>query len=37
MSKIEISKAAEILKKNQFDPSVLRRVIEEIPKTEGGA
>ena len=30
MSKIEINKAAEILKKNHIDPAVLRRVIEEF-------
>jgi hypothetical protein len=30
MSKIEISKAAEILKKNQVDPALLRRLIEEM-------
>jgi hypothetical protein len=30
MAKIDVSKVAEILKKNQIDPSVLRRVIEEI-------
>jgi hypothetical protein len=30
MSKIEINKAAEILKKNQIDPAVLRRVVEEM-------
>lgn len=30
MAKIEINKAAEILKKNQIDPAVLRRVIEEF-------
>lgn len=30
MPKIEISKVAEILKKNHVDPAVLRRVIEEI-------
>lgn len=28
--KIEISKAAEILKKNQLEPALLRRVIEEM-------
>lgn len=30
MPKIDVSKVAEILKKNQLDPAVLRRVIEEI-------
>ncbi len=30
MAKIDVSKVAEILKKNQIDPSVLRRVIEEM-------
>jgi hypothetical protein len=30
MAKIDVSKVAEILKKNHLDPSVLRRVIEEI-------
>ena len=30
MAKIDVSKVAEILKKNEIDPSVLRRVIEEI-------
>jgi hypothetical protein len=30
MPKIDVSKVAEILKKNQVDPAVLRRVIEEI-------
>ncbi len=30
MPKIDVSKVAEILKKNQIDPSVLRRVIEEM-------
>jgi hypothetical protein len=30
MPKIDVSKVAEILKKNQIDPSVLRRVIEEL-------
>jgi hypothetical protein len=30
MPKIDISKVAEILKKNGIDPAVLRRVIEEI-------
>jgi len=30
MPKIDISKVAEILKKNQIDPAVLRRVIEQI-------
>ena len=30
MAKIEISKVAEILKKNHVDPALLRRVIEEI-------
>ena len=30
MAKIDISKVAEILKKNGIEPAVLRRVIEEI-------
>ena len=30
MPKIDVSKVAEILKKNHVDPAVLRRVIEEI-------
>lgn len=30
MPKIDVSKVAEILKKNQIEPSVLRRVIEEL-------
>lgn len=30
MSKIEINKAAEILKKNQLEPALLRRVVEEM-------
>jgi hypothetical protein len=30
MPKIDISKVAEILKKNHLDPALLRRVIEEI-------
>lgn len=30
MPKIDVSKAAEILKKNQLAPAVLRRVIEEM-------
>jgi hypothetical protein len=30
MPKIDISKVAEILKKNQLDPAMLRRVIEEL-------
>jgi hypothetical protein len=30
MAKIDVSKVAEILKKNKIDPSVLRRVIEEM-------
>lgn len=30
MPKIDVSKVAEILKKNQIDPAVLRRVIEEM-------
>src|SRR5262245_41126319 len=30
MAKIDVNKVAEILKKNQIDPSVLRRVIEEM-------
>lgn len=33
MPKIEINKAAEILKKNHVDPSVLRRIIEEMNLT----
>jgi len=39
MPKIDVSKVAEILKKNQIDPSVLRRVIEEMNlavQPEGG-
>jgi hypothetical protein len=30
MSKIDVSKVAEILKKNSLDPALLRRVIEEM-------
>ncbi|MDE3084481.1 MAG: hypothetical protein KGJ37_04570 [Verrucomicrobiota bacterium] len=30
MPKIDVNKVAEILKKNQIEPSVLRRVIEEM-------
>ena len=30
MAKIDVNKVAEILKKNQIDPSTLRRVIEEM-------
>ena len=30
MPKIDVNKVAEILKKNQLDPAVLRRVIEEM-------
>lgn len=30
MPKIDVSKVAEVLKKNQIDPAVLRRVIEEL-------
>lgn len=30
MPKIDVSKVAEILKKNQLEPGVLRRVIEEM-------
>ena len=30
MTKIDVSKVAEILKKNHLDPALLRRVIEEI-------
>ncbi|MEY4939122.1 MAG: hypothetical protein RIQ93_857 [Verrucomicrobiota bacterium] len=30
MPKIDISKVAEILKKNQVDPALLRRVVEEM-------
>ncbi|HNC23302.1 MAG TPA: hypothetical protein PLU52_03785 [Opitutaceae bacterium] len=30
MPKIDVSKVAEILKKNHLDPALLRRVIEEI-------
>lgn len=30
MSKIEINKAAEILKKNEVPPAVLRRIVEEM-------
>lgn len=30
MSKIEISKVAEVLKKNQVDPTLLRQIVEEL-------
>jgi hypothetical protein len=30
MAKIDVNKVAEILKKNQIDPAVLRRVVEEM-------
>lgn len=30
MAKIDVSKAAEILKKNQVEPALLRRLIEEM-------
>lgn len=30
MPKIDVSKVAEILKKNQIDPALMRRVIEEM-------
>jgi len=30
MPKIEVNKVAEILKKNHIDPTVLRRVVEEL-------
>jgi hypothetical protein len=30
MAKIDVSKVAEILKKNQLEPAVLRRIIEEL-------
>lgn len=30
MAKIEVSKVAEIIKKNQVDPAVLRRIVEEM-------
>lgn len=30
MAKIEVNKVAEILKKNEIDPTVLRRVMEEM-------
>lgn len=39
MPKIDVSRVAEILKKNQIDPAVLRRVVEEInlaAQPEGG-
>lgn len=39
MPKIEVNKVAEILKKNQVDPAVLRRVVEEMnlaAQPEGG-
>jgi hypothetical protein len=42
MSKIDINKVAEILKKNQLDPALLRRVVEEMnlvvqPESDGPA
>ena len=30
MAKIDVSKAAEIIKKNEVEPAVLRRIIEEM-------
>jgi hypothetical protein len=39
MPKIDVSKVAEILKKNQIDPALLRRVVEEMNlavQPEGG-
>lgn len=30
MAKIDVSKVAEILKKNSIDPAILRRVVEEM-------
>jgi hypothetical protein len=39
MPKIDVSKVAEILKKNQLEPAMLRRVIEEMnlaAQPEGG-
>lgn len=30
MSKIDVNKVAEILKKNQIEPKVLRRIVEEM-------
>lgn len=30
MAKIDINKAAEILKKNQVDPKILRQIVEEM-------
>jgi hypothetical protein len=39
MAKIEVNKVAEILKKNQVDPAVLRRIVEEMnlaAQPEGG-
>lgn len=30
MSKIEVNKVAEILKKNQLDPTLLRQIVEEM-------
>lgn len=30
MAKIEVNKVAEILKKNQVDPAILRRIVEEM-------
>ena len=39
MPKIEVNKVAEILKKNQLDPALLRRVVEEMnlaAQPEGG-
>jgi hypothetical protein len=40
MPKIDVSKVAEILKKNHLEPAILRRVIEEMnlavqPETDG--
>ncbi len=39
MPKIDVSKVAEILKKNHIDPALLRRVVEEMnlaAQSEGG-
>lgn len=39
MAKIEVNKVAEILKRNQLDPTLLRRVVEELniaAQPEGG-
>lgn len=30
MAKIDVNKVAEILKKNQLDPAILRRIVEEM-------